>query len=336
MTRRNRIPRFPTFKRLELEDRPEVERLTAGFPPYSDFNFVSLWCWDTDGLCEVSRLHDNLVVKLKDYGTDDVFLSFLGTSAIQETAKTLITFAIRQGMHPGLRLIPDDVVTAGGEFPNPMSVAEDPGSFDYVLAIGDWVALQGGRFRNKRNAIRGFERKHAPEFRVVDLQSRQVQQEMVQLFLLWSEKKQRFGLGETRNELLALRRAFSVGQDSELVSFGVYEHEVMRGFSINQVLEDGYAIGHFWKADHSLSGIYAYMLHNTCRYLHERGYHLFNIEQDLGKSGLAFSKRLYRPCRLLKKFVISGPVTPVVPAAVPMAPRPPRRAQVSVRALATG
>jgi hypothetical protein len=334
MTRRKGIPHFPTFKRLELEDRIEVEHLTAGFAPYSDFNFVSLWCWDTDGMCEISQLNGNLVAKLKDYGTDDVFLSFLGTTAIQETVTTLISFTHRQGLHPGLRLVPDEVVTAGGEFPNPLSIAEDPGSFDYVLAVEDWVGLQGGRFRNKRNAIRGFERRYTPEFRVVDLQSRQVQQEIVQLFLLWSEKKKRFGLGETRNELLALRRAFSAGKSIELVSFGVYERDFMRGFSINQVLENRYAIGHFWKADHSLSGIYAYMLHHTCRYLQERGCDSFNIEQDLGKSGLANSKRLYRPCQLLKKFVISDPGA-VVPAAVPAISRSPRRTRVAVGALAT-
>ena len=307
MSRLPGIPRFPTFKPLELDDRREIEQLTKGFPPYSDFNFVSLWSWDTDGLCKVSRLHGNLVVVLKDYGTDDVFLSFLGTRAVADTATALIAFAERQGLQPRLRLVPEVAVAAGKGLQEVVSVAEDPGSFDYVLSIPEWVELRGGRFRKKRNAIRGFERKYAPEVRVVDPQRRQAQREMVRLFLLWGEKRNRFGLGETRNELLALRRVFGLGRDNDLVCFGVYQDGVMRGFSMNQALAHGYAIGHFWKADHGLPGIYAYLLHHTCRYFSERGYRFFNIEQDLGKSGLAFSKRLFRPCHLLRKYVLTRP-----------------------------
>lgn len=306
MSRRSGIPRFPAFKPLELDDRRDIEQMTAGFPPYSDFNFVSLWSWDTDGLCRISRLHDNLVVALKDYGTDDVFLSFLGSRAVADTATTLLAFAERQGFLPRLRLVPEAVV-ATADLAETVSVAEDPANFDYVLSVPEWVELRGSRFRNKRNAIHGFERKHAPEFRVVDPRRRKVQQEMVQLFLLWSEQRGRFGLGETRNELLALRRALRVARDEALVCFGVYEHGVMRGFSVNQPLADGYAIGHFWKADHGLPGIYAYLLHHTCRHFWEHGYRYFNIEQDLGKSGLAYSKRLYRPCHLLRKYALARP-----------------------------
>ena len=302
---RTSIPAFPAFKRLELTDRQEVEGLTRGFPPYSDFNFVSLWCWDTHGLGEISRLNRNLVVQHKDYGTDEVFLSFLGTRAVADTAASLLSFAQRRGLPSRLRLVPE-VVAADEELRNRFAVDEDPGSFDYVLSTEEWVELRGGRFRNKRNAIHAFERRYAPEFRVLDLRSRRVQRELVQLFLLWSEKRQRQGLGETRNELMALRRVFLLGEDEGLVGFGVYEAGAMRGFSVNGMLDGGYAIGHFWKADHELKGIYSYLLHRTCRYLVERGYRLFNIEQDLGKSGLAYSKHLYRPYHYLRKYTVTS------------------------------
>lgn len=40
------IPKFPEFKKLELSNKEEIENFTSKFPPYSDFNFVSMWCWD--------------------------------------------------------------------------------------------------------------------------------------------------------------------------------------------------------------------------------------------------------------------------------------------------
>lgn len=309
MKRASGIPRFPTFKRLELTDRLEIEQITGRFEPYSDFNFVSLWCWDTDGQCQLSRLNDNLVIKIKDYSTDEVHLTFLGTNEVSQTAVLLLAYAERQGITHALRFVPE-VAIENEALRQTLDVAEDPGSFDYVLSVREWTQMHGGRFRNKRNAVNALERRHAPEFRVLDLRSRRVQQDIIRVFLLWSDKRQRFGLGETRNELLALRRIFSIPEDSGLISFGVYSGEELLGFSINQLLPNSYAIGHFWKADHEFPGIYPYMLRESCRRLDTLQTVYFNIEQDLGKSGLANAKRLYRPCKLLRKFIISPQTVP--------------------------
>jgi hypothetical protein len=281
-----------------------VERITAPLPPYSDFNFVSLWCWDTDGQCRLSRLGDNLVIQLKDYLTDQLIVSFLGTDSVPETSTALLEYVARRRMKPELRLVPEVSINAC-DLSDRVSVSEEVGSFDYVLSIDEWVALSGGRFRNKRNVIHRIERMHSVEFRLVDLSDRRTREEVVQLFLLWSDKRRRLGFDETRNELLAIRRSFQFGADPDIVSFGVFTDGILRGFSINQLLPNGYAIGHFWKADPSLTGVYAYLLHHTSRFLFERGYRYFNIEQDLGKSGLAKSKSLFRPHHLLKKYVIT-------------------------------
>ena len=42
------IPNFPNFKHVEIKDKPDVEKFTHSFKPYSDFNFISLFAWDTN------------------------------------------------------------------------------------------------------------------------------------------------------------------------------------------------------------------------------------------------------------------------------------------------
>ena len=54
------IPCFPTFKKLELSDKNVIENVTSQFNAYSDFNFASLWNYDTESTIEWSLLHDNL------------------------------------------------------------------------------------------------------------------------------------------------------------------------------------------------------------------------------------------------------------------------------------
>lgn len=58
------IPEFPEFKKLELSDEEKIEKITKKFPPYSDFNFVSMWSWNIYNTVTISQLKKNLVVLL--------------------------------------------------------------------------------------------------------------------------------------------------------------------------------------------------------------------------------------------------------------------------------
>ncbi len=87
------IPKFPSFKRLEMADREEVEGYARRFPPYSDFSLVSLVSWDVDGSCELSQVNGSLVVSFPDYSTREPLLSFLGDHKTGQTATTLLDYA---------------------------------------------------------------------------------------------------------------------------------------------------------------------------------------------------------------------------------------------------
>lgn len=65
------IPTFPEFKPIEITDKEEVENFTKNYPPYSDFNFISLFCWDVDGKRRLSWLNGNWVCLIlsKIWGT---------------------------------------------------------------------------------------------------------------------------------------------------------------------------------------------------------------------------------------------------------------------------
>ena len=87
------IPKFPNFKKLELTDKKEVEKITFKFPPYSDFNFTNMWSWNLKNEMGLSILNDNLVVKFIDYVNGQPFLSFLGDNLVNETVRELIIFS---------------------------------------------------------------------------------------------------------------------------------------------------------------------------------------------------------------------------------------------------
>ncbi len=54
------IPLFPILKSVSIEDKESIEKYINLYPPYSDYNFASLWVWNTKKNILVSRLNNNL------------------------------------------------------------------------------------------------------------------------------------------------------------------------------------------------------------------------------------------------------------------------------------
>lgn len=307
------IPLFPGFKPLELTDQIAVESWTRQFLPYSDFNFISLWCWNTENNIELSWLNDNLVVKFKDYGSPRRFYSFLGTNDVVATTLTLCETAIDAGLDPRLHLIPESVVAAAPELRDWMQVASDRGQFDYVVSTEAWAAMAGGKFRKKRNIVHRLERNVALEFRPIDVEKTETQRSIETVFGRWTDQCGQAGHDVAVLQSLALRRLFSLDRPGDLMSFGVFIDGELCAYSINEPLPDGYAMGHFWRADRTVNGLYPYLLQNTCRALFIAGCHYLNTMQDLGQPGLAKAKGLDRPDHFLRKFVVAPFDDPELP-----------------------
>src|SRR3989344_6982684 len=125
------LPEFPKFKPLELSDKQDIEKITNKFPPYSDFNFVSMWSWDIKDEMRVSQFYGNLVVRFTDYLTGVPFYSFLGDNKVNETAEALLKLSKNEGLKPELRLVPESSINRLHN--QQFNILEDRDHFDYIL-----------------------------------------------------------------------------------------------------------------------------------------------------------------------------------------------------------
>ena len=133
------IPTFPTFKKLEWSDREAVQQFTSSFPPYSDFNFVSMWAWNTREKMMLSQLHGNLILLFYDYITELPFLSFIGSNRPSETAHRLIEYSELHYKVSRLKLIPEQV--AAQVCQSEFSITKDEDSYDYILPVSHLCKL---------------------------------------------------------------------------------------------------------------------------------------------------------------------------------------------------
>ncbi len=297
------IPRFPEFKMLSWADRSCVEGWAGRFPPYSDFNFVLMWCWHDYLGTELSWLNGNLVMRFADYSTGEYAYSLLGVVALRETIATLLAEAGKHEHPARLRLVPEVVVAADDRLRQWFDVTEDEANVDHILSTAEWSALAGGRFRNKRHAIRQLHARHTVAARPLSLAEPATRQAMVAVFACWAARQP--CPEASRHERAAFHRLLALGDDPRLICLGLEVDGALRGFTVNELLPGGYAMGHFMKADLSLPGVTPALLQATCQALHEHGYSYLNIMQDLGDPGIAHAKRLCRPVFGLRKFTIA-------------------------------
>lgn len=296
------IPRFPSFKNLELTDKLDIEKFTKDFPPYSDFNFTSLWCWDTRSQIQISELHNNLVVKFTDYLTGEPFYSFIGINLVNKTITDLFQLANKEGIIMKMKLIPEETIKLVDKFS--FNIIEDRDNFDYILSTKDLSTYKGNKFGPKRNFVNRFKRNYLSTTKMLDLSNFGIQSQIKENCAIWALQKE-LNKMDFEHEFIAISRTFSLNQ-TEIIAVGIFIEERLVAFSINEKLNHNYSILHFEKGYiDSYIGLFPFLMQETSRILSEAGRDLLNYEQDMGLIGLRQSKVSYNPTQYLKQYIIT-------------------------------
>lgn len=299
------IPQFPQFKSLELSDKEEIENFTKKFHPYSDFNFVSMWCWNIGEGIFVSYLNKNLVVRFKDYITGKPFYSFLGDHKINDTAKILLDLSHKENIDCTLKLVPE--ICAKGLDASSFRIEEDQDNHDYIIPI---INLKPHDGRDRKLSSRrklALKLRQMPDFsvQVIDLHDPQISEEILNVFFKW-ESQREGDLNEIEHLKDSMQKIFKLNNIKNIICIGTFIKNRLVGYSINEILEDKYAIGHFQQADSEcFAGIYAVLMQETGIYLDELGLQYLNLEQDLGIEGLKKWKTSYGSENFLKKYKVT-------------------------------
>ena len=298
------IPQFPNFKHVELTDREAVEAHTHRFDPYSDFNFTSLWAWDTSNERMISELNGNLVVRFTDYSTHEPFLSFLGENETEHTARTLIDYCKAEGLPTTLKLMPE--VSVKDIHPSVLKIEEDRDNFDYIYSIPKLASLKGGEYMSKRGRANKFRRDN-PDVVVeaVDLDNVHAQKSILTVIERWERQKvDQNKAYEIEHERTAITKLCQSAKSHDLTAIGVFHASEMLAFSIEEGLANRFAICHFWKANTARAGIFDFLMQQKAKHLDTLGLQLLNYEQDLGFASMRQAKSSYRVVHFLLKYTV--------------------------------
>ena len=299
------IPEFPEFKNLELSDKEEIEDLTRPFPPYSDFHFITIYCWDIDNNTLISMLNGNLIIKQIDCLSDEQFFSFIGVNSVPETVSKISSFLRDKKLPLIFRWMPEVTVNCLNGLK--ASISDDRDFFDYIYNVSDIYHSVGAKYKNYKWNISHFNRNY-PQIstHVLDLTNSHVKMQLNELFKIWTEIKGSESKDcDPTSEYKALNKLLSTANHfKNLVGIGVYDKDDMIGFCINELPENDYASLLFWKANTKYSGIYQFLMKETTYLCHKNAIPFINFESDLGIESLRVSKLRNHPAFFLKKYKI--------------------------------
>lgn len=293
------IPNFPSFKPLEWSDKNYIESFTEQFPPYSDFNFTSMWAWNTSDEILHSNLNGNLVILFNDYITNYQFFSFIGIHQIEETASILLEYSEKEYGVGYLKLIPKHLIN---HFQNERwSVIPDKDSDDYILSVALVQEMDKLTKNNSAKAIRKFAKMYK-DYSVTYNSINEVDNKIYfNLIDDWNSSKNLNG--EFNNEDKALKKYFTLRQ-SEIKIHSLFVNGKLVAFNTCEFCSMEYAISHFSKTDKAYKGAYEVLCWEEAKHLNDLGIKHLNIEQDLGIEGLRFSKQKFKPSHFLRKYIL--------------------------------
>ena len=298
------LPVFPIQKKVTLEDKELITIFASHFLPSADFKFASLWSYNTENDAAISRYNDNLILKFRDYITNESHYSFLGKNLLNDTAEVLLQQAKKEGILEELRLIPEDVISYESNWSN-FRVLEDEGNHDYILSVEDMTVLPGSKFHTQKNHINKFHALYPNHFiKILDPQETSTKEQIEDVFFRWEKARGKMR-ADTEHELTAIQRLLDAHTFFKLLVIGLFIDEKIQGFSINDLDNINYAQNHFAKSDPEIKQAYYKLNQVTGHELKKLGYSYLNIECDLGIEGLRFAKKQWNPVSYIKKYTIS-------------------------------
>lgn len=297
------IPNFPKFKPLTFEDKHAVEQFSSKYPPSSDYNFAGLWSYNVKEQINISQLNENLILFLFDYVTDEPIYSFMGSNQVLKTSDRILNYLAKNNLTTALKLIPEYCINSSKEaLKKEFKITEDTDNFDYILGIEQLIGLKGNNYKDKRQSINKFQRTF-PNHQIIqtNIAEPEASKEIFDIFSKWESNKN----CQVEAEKASLKRLIKSADHFNLATIGVYIDNSLIGFSISEILDDKYAIGHYQKADVNYNGIFPYLVHTIAQHLFNHGCLYLNIEQDLGIPGLRQQKNSWNPMKFLVKYIIS-------------------------------
>ncbi len=303
-------PKFPSFRKLTLDDREIYSHLVADYTPYSDISFTTLhiW-WDLGQNLSFSVLNDNLVLNYtQPFDKQNAGLSLIGHHRVDESIETLLAYLKQNDRQPRLVHVPEFVVEKIDD-KSRFLISEEPDMHEYIIDAKACAELEGpelGRIRRKVNRFLRETEGHRVELKPLDLSVEAERQRVLGAVQNWQKKFPKAN-DPGRTESQAINVSLRHHAALKLLNLCILIDDQLQGIALYHRSHDGkyYILNHL-KADYTFPFIFDYLTNQVALRATKDDVPCLNVEMDLGIEGLRQHKMGLRPINFLKKYRITA------------------------------
>lgn len=287
------------LKLISRSDLSTLHRHYLKYPPYSDFNVVSLWGYMVPGARYMEK-NGSILYEMTDYNNNKKYFSILGG----KSTKTIIRKLAKRTTAESLIFsnVPESTCKALEGWAAIESITPDEDNHDYIFSVKTIAKLSSEQLAHKKKSLLKLKRLY-PNLQIKRIyQHRPADRRAIyQLFKRWVVQS---GSTDWHREYRALQRALKL-DGFEIVCLGAYDGKKLVGFTINEIEKNGYYQGHYGKADYNYSGLGLYLENETAIYMAKHyNSRYINLQQDMGIEGIRYYKSSLGPLKQLKKFTV--------------------------------
>jgi hypothetical protein len=297
-----RIPGFPDFKPIDLQDRDVfLEILKQYQPRISEWTFTNLFIWRALYGFQWSYYKDWLMVICRDNKDGFYAMEPIGPSPRREAAVVLLEWLLQENniTVPGIERA-DKLLASELNGLKHLTIEPAREHFDYVYTRDDLVTLAGNKYRSKRNHINQLFRSYKFEYETL---GQHHIDECLKLQEKWCLLKRCEEDMNLSSEWEAVREILHHYSALKLKGGVVTVKKEVVAFTIGEMLNDETAVVHIEKADPDIPGLYQIVNQQFCEMAWENVPYI-NREQDLGLPGLREAKLSYYPHHFVEKYRI--------------------------------
>jgi uncharacterized protein len=280
------------FKNIEINDKHIFDDFFNKYKQeISEMTFTNLFCWRKSKQHKFCIYKDHLIIS---YFEDDITKYYAPIG--EKVKKIMIELILEKNFL--FERVPENLIKELNE--SKINIEEQLMHFDYVYLIKDLNLMEGGKYVQKRNQIRQFEKNNP---KICSL-NKETAHKFAKFQETW-KKMISFDFNYTmHSEDEALTESLKHFEILNLNGICVHINGELKGFAIGEQLNDTTYVEHFEKAVINLTGAYQFMLKSFVKSIDKKFIYL-NREQDLGVEGLRKAKQSWNPVFLVKKYKVS-------------------------------
>jgi hypothetical protein len=295
-----KVPEFPVFKDLSLEDKATLDLAFKQFPPpISEFTFTNLFIWRHAYQIKISRLQ-NFLCLFAENGERPFFFPPIGEGDVVECCRTLLQSMKEKGVFAKIARFPEELVSRFDWKTEGFAVEFDRDQSDYIYLAEDLIHLQGRKYHRKRNHIKQFKQKYTYEY--LPLTPERIS-DCLRLQTEWCDLRKCEVIPGLYNESTAIQEALRHFETLGVRGGTILINGRVEAFTLGEPLNPETVVIHIEKANPAFEGLYP-LINQAFLEKTWLGYTYVNREQDLGDEGLKKAKESYFPHRMVNKYTL--------------------------------